>query len=149
MCLKAYKEARLKEDAKIILDFLSKTGIPRESVSEVDVEYVEFAKKVDTTQAYYYYKGAYDKKTRAFCKQIMEMNKYWGETDLLILSERLGYSVFLFQGGFNCRHIWQKARIKKADLESGKFIPDQPKLNQIYSTAKKQQKGLGKYFPLA
>lgn len=151
MCdaLKKYKEARIKKDGDMILEFLSRTGIPKDSVKETEIEYVELAKKVDTTQAYYYYKGAFDSKTRPFCKKILELNKYWGETDLLIISERLGYSVFLFQGGFNCRHEWQKARISKKSLESGAVIPDQPSLNQMWNTANKQQKNLGKYFPLA
>jgi hypothetical protein len=151
MCdaLKKYKEARLKHDADIILDFLSRTGISKDLIKEDEVEYIELAKKVDTLQAYYYYKGRYDDKTRPFCKRVLDLNKYWGETDLLMISERLGYSVFLFQGGFNCRHIWQKARISKKQLETGAIIPDQPKTIQIWSAANRQQKGLGKYFPLA
>lgn len=158
MCLKDFKKAQISIDEQRILDFLENTGIPIDSVPSEDVElceieggvkHFELAKKVDATQSYYYYKGAFDDKTRPFCRRLLQMNKYWGETDLLILSERLRYSVFLFQGGFNCRHVWQKARLKKADLESGKVIPDQPRLNQIYSVAKQQESGLGKYFPLA
>ncbi len=40
MCdaLKKYKEARLQADAEIILDFLSRTGIPKDSVKEHEVE---------------------------------------------------------------------------------------------------------------
>lgn len=149
MCLKDFKKAKIQLDGDLILDFLSNTGISKDSVKEEDVEYIQLAKKVDTLQAYYYYKGSFDSKTRPFCKKVLELNKYWGETDLLMISERLGYSVFLFQGGFNCRHIWQKARISKKQLETGAIIPDQPKTIQIWSAANRQQKGLGKYFPLA
>ena len=149
MCLKDFKKAKIQLDGDLILDFLSNTGISKDSVKENEIEYIELAKQVDTLQAYYYYKGSFDSKTRPFCKKVLELNKYWGETDLLMISERLGYSVFLFQGGFNCRHIWQKARISKKQLETGAIIPDQPKTIQIWSAANRQQKGLGKYFPLA
>jgi len=115
MCdaLKKYKEARLQADAEIILDFLSRTGISKDLIKEDEVEYIELAKKVDTLQAYYYYKGRYDDKTRPFCRQMLSYDKVLSEVDLDILSNYLNYDVKKYKGSYNCRHTLVKFRGKR------------------------------------
>jgi DNA-binding Lrp family transcriptional regulator len=54
--------------------------------------------------------------SRAFCKKLMQLDKFYSRSEIEQISERLGYSVWDRRGGFwnkggdispNCRHIWR------------------------------------------
>lgn len=64
----------------------------------------------------YSYEGPKDDKNRAFCKKMLELNRYYSRFEIENISQRLGYSVFDRKGGFwnkggvispSCRHNWQ------------------------------------------
>lgn len=150
MGLEQFKQAVADIHGKYILDYLENTGVNRDEYEieeEEPVNKVELAKKkkgIDPNTSFYYYDGPFDDKTRPFCQALLRMNKFWDQLDLDLLSNKLGYSVFLYEGGFNCRHVWKRARIKQKLIEG--IVPDQPDFEDRDRAASKQQKGLGKYF---
>lgn len=60
--------------------------------------------------------------SRDFCKTMIELNRYYSRADIEKISQRLGYSVFDFAGGFwndngdthpYCRHSWYMNLVRK------------------------------------
>jgi hypothetical protein len=66
--------------------------------------------------------------SREFCKKIIGLDRYYSRADIQKISDRLGYSVFDFAGGFwnhggnsnvitpYCRHEWRLNIVRKKDL---------------------------------
>ena len=60
--------------------------------------------------------------SRDFCKKLIELDRYYSRADIEKISQRLGYSVFDFAGGFwnddgdihpYCRHSWYLNLVRK------------------------------------
>lgn len=64
----------------------------------------------------YSYDGPQDERNRPFCAKLMELNRLYSRSDIELISERLGYSVWDRRGGWltlpdgehrpYCRHQW-------------------------------------------
>jgi DNA-binding Lrp family transcriptional regulator len=64
----------------------------------------------------YSYEGPKDSKNRDFCRQLLELDKFFSRADIETMSRRLGYSVWDRRGGWwtkpngnhspSCRHKW-------------------------------------------
>lgn len=64
-----------------------------------------------------------DHPSRAFCKQLMRLNRLYTRTDIETISERVGYSVWDRKGGYwndtrnpnkeECRHEWKVNLVKR------------------------------------
>jgi len=66
--------------------------------------------------------------SREFCKKVIGLDRYYSRADIQKISDRLGYSVFDFAGGFwnhggnsgvitpYCRHEWRLNLVRKKDL---------------------------------
>ena len=66
--------------------------------------------------------------SRDFCKKVVSLDRYYSRADIQKISDRLGYSVFDFAGGFwnhggnsdvitpYCRHEWRLNIVRKKDL---------------------------------
>lgn len=156
MGLKEYQIAMHDLDGKKILEYLSHCGIDRGSVEILDDSVMEVSladynwkklypnAQIDPNTVLFFYDGPEDGKTRPFCHALLQMNKFFTVEDLRILSGKLGYDVFLYEGGFNCRHRWKMARIK-GQLING-ILPDRPSRGAIDRASVKQPSGLQKYF---
>lgn len=92
------------------LKLLRSSGVSRSKVEEIPDS---FDRKPSKNQTYWYYTGPNDKKTRPFCKQILEMDKVWSQKEIDKISKYLGYSVFEDKGAYNCRHNWVKFKGKE------------------------------------
>jgi hypothetical protein len=152
MALEDFLKAIHDKKGKEIIDYLSNCGVNRDDY-EIEFEEVyihnaepsgEVKQVADANTSFYYYTGPLDDKTRPFCRALLNMNKFWSQTNLDYLGVQLGYDVFVYEGGFNCRHKWMRARIK-GKLQAG-FEPDLPRRGQIDRASDKQQRGLWKYF---
>ena len=64
-------------------------------------------------EAYYYYSGPLDEKTRPFCKKMLQMDKVFSEKEIKKISGYLNYDVLEFVGAYNCRHRWVRFRGKE------------------------------------
>ena len=143
-----------------ILSFLQDegVGVKKENLILHDEENVQdgvhiFAQKkkfirndIDPNTPFYYYSGPLDDKTRPFCKALLKLDKLFSQDDINRLSRYVGYNVDLYFGGFNCRHKWQRARIK-GKLQKG-FEPDTPNANDTRKVATQQSDKMQEYFPL-
>ena len=54
----------------------------------------------------YSYEGAIDDKNRPFCAKLVRANKLYTRNEIEMMSEALGYQIFIHKGGKNCRHSW-------------------------------------------
>ena len=146
MNIDALKKAVHDVHGRYILDYLSNCGVSRDEY-EIEQEEVVNVKQVkqeiEPNTSFYYYDGPFDSKTRPFCQALLRMNKFWGQVDLNILSAKLGYDVFLYEGGFNCRHVWKRARIK-GKIQEG-ILPETPSRGAIDRAAVKQPTNLQDY----
>ena len=90
-------------------------------------------------QVYYYYSGPLDEKTRPFCAELLNIDKFYRESDLNSLSKKVGYDVVAEKGTFNCRHEWKKVKAKMKQ--------EAPTRRQIDKAAVKQSSNVQNYFP--
>jgi hypothetical protein len=51
--------------------------------------------------------------TRDFCRNLVSKNQVWRAEDFFSLTNDQGSSAFVWRGGYNCRHVWQKITYKK------------------------------------
>lgn len=110
-----------------------------------EIEYInETFDTIDPNTSFYHYDGPLDEKTRPFCEFMLKQDKYYTQDDLDILSIKLGYDVYLYVAGFNCRHNWSRARIK-TKIQDG-YIPDEPNRGDINRAAVKQPNSVADYF---
>ena len=91
--------------------FMRERGIPKSQIEEIKEEFAD--RPIKKGEAYYYYSGPLDDKTRDFCKQMLKYDKVLSETDIDILSNYLDYDVKQYKGSYNCRHSWVKFRGKR------------------------------------
>ena len=88
--------------------------IPERTATDIGIK----APKPTTTEILlrYSYDGPKDEKNRPFCAKLMELNRLYSRSDIELISERLGYSVWDRRGGWftqpdgshrpYCRHRW-------------------------------------------
>lgn len=75
----------------------------------------------DTQRIRYKYVGPRDEKNRRFCREMLQKNRVYRIEDIEQLTaeqanEEFGfYSIFLWRGSFNCRHVWVRLIYKQAD----------------------------------
>lgn len=91
-----------------LIQALKKIGIPSQSVEKFTEEFA--SRKPDKGEAYYYYNGPLDEKTRDFCRIMLTIDKVFSETDIQRLSSELNYDVLRYEGSYNCRHKWVRFR---------------------------------------
>lgn len=92
-----------------LLNLVRSKGIPRNQVEALNEE---FDRKPKSGEAYYYYTGPDDEKTRKFCKTLLKLDKVISETEINALSSLTGYDVLEYRGSYNCRHKWVRFRGK-------------------------------------
>ena len=110
-----------------------------------EIEYInETFDHIDPNESFYYYQGPMDDKTRPFCEFMLQQDKLYSQEDIDRLSALLGYDVFLYVAGFNCRHKWSRARIK-THIQDG-YHPDQPSDRDMNKAAVKQPTSVQDYF---
>lgn len=93
----------------------------------------------ETAQTWYYYSGPLDEKTRPFCTELLRIDAFYRESDLNMLSKKVGYNVYDNSGGFNCRHTWNKVKAK--------LKQETPSRGQINRASVKQDSRVQDYFP--
>jgi hypothetical protein len=128
--LTTFRNAVVKMQQDITLTYLKN---PRVGLSmqgwEVDDTYAGDFAELDTNATFYYYVGPLDEKTRPFCKEMLLLGKFFSQDDIDFLSLKLGYDVFLYEGSYNCRHKWNRARIK-GKIQEG-YVPPQPSASDL------------------
>lgn len=92
-----------------VLKALRSVGISKSRVEEIKDDFDRNPKKGET---YWYYIGPLDEKTRPFCKQMLQMDKVFSQSEIDKLSKYLNYDVLEFVGAYNCRHSWVRFRGK-------------------------------------
>ncbi len=71
----------------------------------------------------YSYEGPRDEKNRDFCRRLLDLNRFYSRSDIELISERVGYSVWDRRGGWltlkdgshreYCRHEWKINFVKR------------------------------------
>jgi hypothetical protein len=51
--------------------------------------------------------------SREFCKYLVKSGKFYSRTEIEMMSQRLGYSVWDRCGGDACRHKWESTIVKR------------------------------------
>ena len=104
--------SRIKEIVREhhLLEALKRIGIPSGKVERFTEEFA--SRSPEKGEAYYYYDGPLDEKTREFCKIMLKIDKVFSETDIQRLSNELSYDVLKYEGSYNCRHKWVRFRGK-------------------------------------
>lgn len=69
----------------------------------------------------YSYEGPEDSRNRPFCAQLLKLDRFYSRSDIELISERVGYSVWDRRGGWltlsdgthreYCRHRWQANKV--------------------------------------
>ncbi|MFC0772564.1 hypothetical protein [Terrimonas alba] len=54
-----------------------------------------------------------DYPSRAFCKKLLELNRLYTRSEIELISQRVGYSVWDRRGGEGCRHRWVSQTVVK------------------------------------
>ena len=129
----------LKKDVKLIEETLKglvekkllkativKVGIDKVIEREVMTPPSELEGKNPKTQEIlirYSYEGPEDSSNRPFCAKLMELKRFYSRSDIELISERVGYSVWDRRGGWltlkdgthreYCRHRWQANFVKR------------------------------------
>jgi hypothetical protein len=110
-------EQRLKQIRQIKQEFAiynllvsNRFGLKRNQVEELKEEFA--TRKPEPGEAYYYYSGPLDDKTRPFCKMMLKIDKVFSQEEIDKISEELNYDVLEFKGAYNCRHKWIRFRGK-------------------------------------
>lgn len=108
MCYNTIRGAKIEAKIK---ELFKKKGIPRNQIEAIEVELAD--RPVKPSENYYYYDGPLDEKTRDFCRYMLAVDKVVSETDIIVLSDNLGYDVLQYKGSYNCRHRWIKFKGKR------------------------------------
>lgn len=133
--------AKKRLDEETIVRLLSISGFScDEAIPLADGE-----EAFDGTE-YWTYRGPLDEKTRPFCASLLKIDRYWTTEDFDLISRKIGYNCFEYVGGFNCRHYWQKARIK-GRVKKG-YSPKTPTPGQVDRSAVRNPSSNQDYFPL-
>jgi hypothetical protein len=129
----------LKKDVKLIEETLKalvekkllkativKVGIDKVIEREVTTPPSELeGKNPKTTEVLirYSYEGPKDDRNRDFCRKLLDLNRFYSRSDIELISERVGYSVWDRRGGWltlkdgthreYCRHRWQANFVKR------------------------------------
>jgi hypothetical protein len=129
----------LKKDVKLIEETLKglvekkllkativKVGIDKVIEREVMTPPSELeGKNPKTTEVLirYSYEGPKDDRNRDFCRNLLDLNRFYSRSDIELISERVGYSVWDRRGGWltlkdgthreYCRHSWQANFVKR------------------------------------
>lgn len=53
--------------------------------------------------------------SRPFCKELMQLNRFYSRADIETVSQQLGYSVWRDCGGEGCRHRWVTVTLIEQD----------------------------------
>jgi hypothetical protein len=71
----------------------------------------------------YSYEGPKDEKNRDFCRRLLDLNRFYSRSEIELISERVGYSVWDRRGGWltlkdgshreYCRHQWKINFVKR------------------------------------
>jgi len=101
---------RITQERRII-KVISKYGLPKSQVLELNSQFAE--RKPEEGVNYYYYNGPLDSKTREFCSLMLKIDKVFSEEEINRISDELGYDVLAYCGSFYCRHQWIKFRGKR------------------------------------
>ena len=133
-------EAKQVVDNAIILYQLSQLGFHSSEAEPL----ADGEEAFDDTE-YWTYRGPLDERTRPFCSSLLRLDRYWTTGDLEFLSRKVGYDVFNYIGGFNCRHQWQRARIK-GRVQKG-YVPKTPTRGQVDRAAVRNPSSNQDYFP--
>lgn len=126
--LKVFKQAMEKFNERRIITYLSNPTMGK-SMEDWEVANEGDFAEVDPNGTWYYYEGPLDDKTRPFCQEMLLLGKFFSQTDLDMLSAGIGYNVYLYEGRWNCRHRWVRARIKQKIKEG--YVPDEPTNGEI------------------
>jgi hypothetical protein len=115
-------------EKKMISESVVKQGtdkiIERELVKPVsELEGKNPSKKVTEILIRYSYEGPQDSRNRPFCAKLLELDRFYSRSDIELISERLGYSVWDRRGGWftqpngehrpYCRHEWKANIVKR------------------------------------
>ena len=85
-----------------------KYGTPKNQVEILELNFA--SRKPEDGEAYYYYNGPLDDKTRQFCSLMLHIDKVFSETEIQKISDELNYDVLKYMGSYNCRHQWIRFR---------------------------------------
>ncbi len=127
---KAVVEETIKSlvEKKIVLENVSKVGtdkiVERELTQPIeDINGKNPSKKVTEILIRYSYEGPQDNRNRAFCAKLLQLDRFYSRSDIELISERLGYSVWDRRGGWltmsngehrpYCRHEWRANIVKR------------------------------------
>jgi hypothetical protein len=125
---------------------LVSTGTARPNASSIQDEVIDGIKFFTR----YVYAGVMSENSRPFCKKMMSANKIYRKEDILnmefqVVNEGWGpegadtYSIWLYKGGGNCHHRWNKQLYAQFDSRFGIDI-NSPNAKQI-GQAKASQYG--------
>jgi len=113
-------------ERKLVKATITKIGTDRIIEREVMKPASELEGKNPKTQQIlirYSYEGPEDSRNRPFCAQLLKLNRFYSRTDIELISERVGYSVWDRRGGWltlsdgthrpYCRHEWKVNLVKR------------------------------------
>ncbi len=103
--IEMFNDVAQEADADFVVKFLSQRGHSNKECKFSDDE----LDLPDTERVYTYRVKAgmgesIQENTRDFCKHMIMIDRYWSESDVNELSDRLGYSFWDYFGSYNCRH---------------------------------------------
>jgi hypothetical protein len=86
----------------------------------------------------YKYSGPRDDKNRAFCAQVLGLDKYYRREDIMMMELSQAnpdfgtYNIFDFKGSFGCRHKWDRVLFQRTVATTGnQIIPGHKKTDSI------------------
>lgn len=85
------------------------TEIPKTEKVTVQVKY-EYAWKDNIPESE---RDTPENPSREFCKMLMDLKRVYTRSEIEVMSQELGYSVFDRCGGEGCRHQWKRVTIVK------------------------------------
>jgi DNA-binding Lrp family transcriptional regulator len=111
---------------KIIKAIYTKVGADQIIEREVMTPPSELEGKKPKTQEIlirYSYEGPKDDRNRDFCRKLLELDRFYSRSEIELISERVGYSVWDRRGGWltlsdgthreYCRHRWQANKVTR------------------------------------
>ena len=110
--------------------------------------------KADGVEYLYKYNGGRSSNSRRFCERLVSLRRMWSREEIDALdsfNEEFGpgvgggkYSIFLYHGGVNCQHSWQKYAVQRVGrrLQATPVAPSNPEEMQA-ATALRNQQGNG------
>jgi hypothetical protein len=111
---------------KILKAIYTKVGADQIIEREVMTPPSELEGKKPKTQEIlirYSYEGPKDDRNRDFCRKLLELDRFYSRSEIELISERVGYSVWDRRGGWltlsdgthreYCRHRWQANKVTR------------------------------------